>query len=191
MRHLLFATSLLCVGSLAVPAIAQDAGVGVGVGAGVGAAAGASAGAGIGGSAGASSSGGVGAGVSGSAGIGVDSSAGATGGVNADTTADVGVTEQALGTVDDQLVVGAAVISSDAAEIGTITDIALDANRQVVITVDLADDLGMTIDSIRIRSNSAAFVEQRVRLDVTKANFVTSLEAYLNAEVAADETSLQ
>ena len=178
MRHLIFAATVLSALSLAIPGTAQEAGVGAGVGgAGVG---GAGVGAGVG--AGGGASGGVGAGVGGGPGIGADSDAGIAGGMNPDSTANVGVDGQSLGSVDGQLVVGASVISSDAAEIGTVTDIALDADRQVVITVDLADELDMTIESIRIRAPSAAFVDERVRLDVTKLTFVDSLEAHLAAE---------
>jgi sporulation protein YlmC with PRC-barrel domain len=172
MRHLLFATTVLSALSLTVPAIALDVGVGGGVGAGVGGSAGASAGTGNG----------VGVGASGGVGTGGSSSTGVASGTDAHSRADAGMSEQALGSVDEQLIIGALVVSSDGARIGTVDDIALDADRLVVITVGLADELGLSRDSIRIRGHSAAFVNRQVRLDVTKLDFVAALEAHLGAE---------
>lgn len=170
MRQLLFATTVLAGLSLTVPAIAQGVGIGAGVGAG----------AGTGGSSGIGSGGvGIGAG----AGVGIGGSG--TGGTGVDGSTE-SVSDQALGSVDAQLVIGASVVGSDGAKIGTVDDIALDANHLVVITVGLADELGMSRDSIRIRSHSAAFVDRQVRLDVTKLDFVTQLEAQFGATADGD-----
>ncbi|MFW6028551.1 MAG: PRC-barrel domain-containing protein [bacterium] len=166
MRHLLFAATMLSTLSLASAAMAQGVGVGVG----------GAAGAGTGGGAG------VGAGATSAVGSGADGTAGLSGGTSADGTAEAGASEQALGSVDEQLVIGASVVSSDGIRIGTVDDIELDADRLVVITVGLEDELGMSRDSIRIRSHSATFVHSEVRLDVTKRDFVTSLEAHLGAD---------
>lgn len=191
MRNLVIATSMLSALALAVPALAQDAGIGVGVGVGAGASAGAGAdgGAGVGVSAGGDASAGADAASargSGTAGVGVDSSTGTDVNVGIDSSAGAGasVSGEALGAVNSQAVVGASVVSSDGAEIGTVVDIASDTTGQVMITLDLAQDLDASIDTIRFRAEHATFADQRVQLGLTRAGLISALETHLGAQAS-------
>lgn len=104
----------------------------------------------------------------------------------ADGSVSTDATAQALGSVDAAGVIGSSVVASDGAEIGTVTDIATDANNQVTVTVDLAEHLGIGIDAVSFRTEQAALVDQQVRLGVTQAGFISSLQTHLGAQATGD-----
>ena len=174
-----------------------DAGIGASIGGGGGVSAGA--GASVGGD---GSTAGVGASV-GVGGIGVD--AGTDAGLNAgvDVNGDVGATVgatvgvdgvtapapvsgQALASVDASLLIGASAVSADGAIIGTVTDVSTDANGELMVTIDLADNLGLSLDAIRVGAEFATFVDQQILLNTTQASLVASLEAQFGAGADAD-----
>jgi hypothetical protein len=204
MRNLLFATTILSGLSLALPAAAQNVGIGAdaGVSGGIGASAG-DGGVGVGAGADAGVSGGIGASAGDGGvgvGIGADADAAVSAGLNADGNvgATVGATlggtvagpaavsGQALASVDAGLVIGAPIVSADGRIIGTVADITTDTTGKVMVTVDLAGELDLSIGSIRIGAEHAAFVDGQVRLNMAQASLVAALEAQLAASVETD-----
>jgi hypothetical protein len=214
MRRVFLTTTILSALALvSLPASAFEAGVdaGGGASAGVGASAGGvgagaeggvSAGASAAADAATSSGAEVGSNTAADAGMNADAAAAtSTGGTAANTTGRGilgglfgflnGRSAETRSAVQSQAAatseaIGAAMVSADGARVGTVTDVTADASGQTFLVVALDDQLGVGVDSVRIRAEKTAFADQQVQLTgVTQAGFVSSLQSQLGGEAGA------
>jgi hypothetical protein len=82
---------------------------------------------------------------------------------------------QPVGTSELLVGAGLPLISADGVHIGVVRDLTTDATGQVLVVVDLAQELGAAVPSIRLRAEHVAAADQHVRLNFTRARLWSSL----------------
>jgi hypothetical protein len=129
----------------------------------------------IGGSGGASGDlGETGATASASADVG-NSPASSEGSTGVDTTAAVQSAGELGAAANVQVAAGTPLISADGAPIGMVRNFTTDATGQTFVVVDLREELGTAVPSIRLRAEHVLTADRHARLRFTRAQLVNSL----------------
>jgi uncharacterized protein YgiM (DUF1202 family) len=87
--------------------------------------------------------------------------------------------------VDDRIAAGMPLISADGAPIGTIRGQSIDSTGQEFVVVDLTQELGAAVPSVRLKAEYVAAKNEQARINVTRSRFLSSLPSKSDAEASA------